>query len=98
MFLPHICLLLNCLKVHKMLMWSDRLTGLPWLLREAASCRDMKILGDMVTCLKEHLTNEQVCQLTASVLNTIVHIHAIGHIVVSSQVGHQTWHRNSWTT
>ena len=97
MFFSHACLLHFRLKVHKMLM-GDRFTGAFVWLREAARRGDAEFFGDMVTCLKEHLTNEQVRQSTATVLNTFVHIYARGRMVVSSHVEHQTWDRNSWTT
>ena len=81
-----------------MLMRSDGLTGASGLLKKAVRRGDAEFFGDVVTCLKEHLTNEQVCQSTVSMLNTFVHIYAIGHTVVSSYVEHQTRDRNSKTT
>ena len=96
-FFSHACLLHFRLKVHEMLM-RDRFTGASVWLREAARRGDAEFFGDMVNCLKEHLTNEQVRQSTATVLNTSVHIYARRRMVVSSHVEHQTWDRNSWTT
>ena len=81
-----------------MLMRSDGLTGASGLLKKAVRRGDAEFFGDVVTCLKEHLTNEQVCQSTVSTLNTFVHLYAIGHTVVSSYVEHQTRDRNSKTT
>ena len=85
MFFSHSCLLHFRLKMHKVLMW-DRFTGASVCLRDAARRGDDEFPGDMVTRLKEYLTNEQVRQSTATVLNTFVHIYARGRMVVSSHV------------
>ena len=86
MFFSHACLLHFRLKVHEMIMGDGCFTGASVWLRKAASRGDAKFFGDMMTCLKEHLTYKQVRQSTATVLNTFVHIYARGRMVVSSHV------------